>query len=64
MGKMGRPIIGEAKNRNIKARIDSSLWSELNEYCNSVNVSMSDIIRMTLQEFLNNKKGLLHRQVN
>jgi len=56
MNKNGRPIIGEAKNQNIKVRLDGNLFSELERYCDVENISKSDTIRSSIKFFIENNK--------
>jgi hypothetical protein len=48
-----KPDDGIVKNRNIKVRLDEETYQRLILYCQSNTISMSDLIRDTLKNFLN-----------
>lgn len=50
--KLGRPLIGELKNINLKIRIGESLNQQLERYCKQSNQSKAESVREALQSFL------------
>ena len=53
--KMGRPIIGAPKTKEIKARIDESTYNRLLEYCKKNNLSKTEVVRLGVKKVLSEK---------
>ena len=43
--KMGRPVIGNLKNNDIKVRVDDETLKKLLEYCKEKEISKAEAIR-------------------
>lgn len=52
MKKMGRPLIGELKDINIKVRIGQTTNDKLSKYCKQSGDSKASAIRQALEAFL------------
>ena len=53
--KIGRPIIGNPKTIEVKARIDEKTNEKLKEYCKRNNLTRTDVVRMGIDKVLNEK---------
>lgn len=53
--KMGRPIIGNPKTIEVKARIDEETNKKLVEYCKKKNLTRTDVVRMGIKKVLEEK---------
>lgn len=50
--RTGRPIIGEAKNNDIKVRVDSTTHKKLLEYCEKNKITKAEAIRQGIHLLL------------
>lgn len=50
--KMGRPVIGEPKNNDLKVRLDDTTYKLLLEYCNVNGVTKAEAVRQGIHLLL------------
>lgn len=54
LAKMGRPKIDNPKNHDTKVRLDEKDFEALEKYCTDHNTTRAEVIRMAVQQFLQN----------
>ena len=53
--RTGRPIVGNPKTYEVKARLDEETHKELEEYCKKNSVTKTEVVRIGLKKVLNKK---------
>lgn len=54
--RTGRPKALYPKTIEVKARIDEKMNEKLNQYCKNHNVTRTDVVRMGIENVLENEK--------
>lgn len=49
---MARPLIGKAKDHDIRVRVDEDTYAALQRFCNLNDMNMSEAVRMAIEKFL------------
>lgn len=50
--KLGRPLTGELKNKDVKVRLDETTHTKLLKYCEASQSTKAEAIREALKNFL------------
>jgi len=50
--KIGRPVIGNPKNNDVKVRLDDETHEKLLLYCKNNNLKKAEVIRKAIVNFL------------